>query len=78
MGECTAQRREGGNTMFTPRVSSLVNCPEDRGEPKFVGKVLDVSDRIHENHQGHQYRWVEVLHPNGRKSLWASNRLSAA
>lgn len=64
--------------MFTPRVRSKVNCPEDRGVAKFVGTVLDVSDAVHENHQGFPYRWVEILHPNGNKSLWPSNRLSAA
>lgn len=64
--------------MYTPTIPCRVSCPADRGDPAYVGTATSVSETIEHNHLGEPYRWVTVTHPNGRSTIWPSNRLSAA
>lgn len=58
-----------------------VACPEDRGDPAFIGTVrtegLDTTS-IYTNRIGEEYIWVEVSRPGRAKSVWPSNRLGVA
>ncbi len=50
-----------------------VQCPPDRGDAGFYGKVTSVGavvDRVHNS----EFIWVEVQGPH-HKSVWPSNRL---
>jgi hypothetical protein len=54
----------------------IVHCPADRGEPAYIGKVVDnfTCKDVHTNMYGTKYIWVLVqglLH----KTTWPSNRL---
>lgn len=61
-----------------PRIGMAVKCPKDRGDAPFVGDIEQVGDEVNLNHKGHEYRWILVRHPLGRKSIWPSNRLAVA
>lgn len=59
---------------------SLVNCPADRGDPAFTGKIVTETEMIknaiintHPN--GGKYIWIEIQTPFLHKSVWPSNRL---
>lgn len=64
--------------MFAPEPRTSVKCPEDRGDPAYVGRVLSTGTEVHRSHKGDPYVWVEVQSPTGRKVVWPSNRLEAA
>lgn len=62
--------------MDRPQLLSMVQCPEDRGDKPYVGKVMEVGDEIHLNHKGDPYRWTTIRDERGAKHIWPSNRLN--
>lgn len=58
-----------------PVVGGSVRCPPDRGDSAYQGVITWVGTNVSENSLGVKYRYVEVQHPAGRKSMWPSNRL---
>lgn len=59
----------------TPIPGSMVSCPADRGDPAFMGRVLDVGQQVYQNCKGSPFVWVVVRNPRGNKAIWPSNRL---
>lgn len=63
---------------FSPQIGDVVQCPEDRGDPAYQGKVIIPGSGIQQNSVGQSYVWVTVVGPTGRKTTWPSNRLAPA
>lgn len=58
------------------REGMMVRVPEDRGEPSYIGRVINHrQDQPSHTIAGEEYIWVMVLHPKGTKHVWPSNRL---
>lgn len=63
------------------KVGDMVRCPEDRGDPAYVGRVSHTlpNATVYYDLKGRPYIWVEVQ--NGtpkRKTVWPTNRLGRA
>jgi hypothetical protein len=50
-----------------------VHCPEDRGNPGFLGKVVVGAWADEENTKS--FIWVVIQTPTGHKEVWPSNRI---
>lgn len=61
------------------RMGMAVNCPADRGNPAYTGKVAGFDrSAVHMNLNGTKYIWVTVregTHGLGAAALWPSHRL---
>lgn len=59
-----------------PKIGDMVNCPADRGDAAYRGKVTHVSGAMQKSHQGVLYAWVSVEHPSRTsRHVRPSNRL---
>ena len=52
-----------------------VQCPPDRGEPGYVGRVTNVGTTIYRSLMGRPYVWVHVMYLGKWSAVWPSNRL---
>lgn len=61
------------------RIGMLVQCPADRGEHAYQGKVESFGQYMHLQSSGSAYVWVTVRRRDGAKTahVWPSNRISA-
>jgi hypothetical protein len=59
------------------RKGDLVRCPSDRGNPEYVGRVIEefVGGKVHKNLKEKEYIWVLIASQSGHKETWPSNRL---
>lgn len=57
------------------KVGDYVNCPEDRGDKAYRGKVVFIGQGEYENHRGDPYMWITVEDSWRQRHVWPSNRL---
>ena len=59
------------------KVGDTVQCPADRGDPGYIGRVTHVSTIQNTNIHGTPYYRVTVRTPNRKRStVWPSHRIS--
>ena len=57
-------------------ILQAVHCPADRGDKPYVGRIMDVGETLHINHQGIPFRWITVRRDDTlTKHIWPSHRL---
>lgn len=53
-----------------------VNCPPDRGDAPYSGRIVSIGDTIETNIHGVRYRWITVQRNDTRtQHVWPSHRL---
>lgn len=65
--------------MSYPQLLQQVQCPADRGDKPYTGRILHVGSTIHYNVQGTAYIWLLIekygTEHTRTKHTWPSNRL---
>lgn len=65
-------------TAYRPEEGAIVNCPADRGDKGYRGRVIEVSDTVSHNHLGEPFHWATIERlDGGTKHVWPTNRLAA-
>jgi hypothetical protein len=60
------------------RLLQQVRCPEDRGDPPYVGRITHIGKDVHANYQGVRYVWLTIQRTDRTprtSHVWPSNRL---
>jgi len=60
-----------------PEVGDIVQCPADRGEAPYTGRIEHVDTMRHENMHGVRFYWVLVRRTSEPRTAhsWPSHRL---
>lgn len=61
---------------MAPQLLAIVQCPADRGDSPYSGRVMGIGETICRNIYGIPYVWLTVRNiATGRESVWPSHRL---